>query len=73
MSKQAALYIAVFATTALFIGRFFAIYKGNAAELATRRKQIPLLRRGRDSAFGAVVLLSVLLAAVLYVIAIRHR
>ncbi len=46
MSKQAALYIAVFATIALFIGWHWALYKGNAAELATRLRQIPNLRRG---------------------------
>lgn len=72
MSKQAAVYIAVFATIALFIGWHFAIYKGTSAELATRLRQIPALRRGRDRAFGTVALLSVLFAVVLYVIAIRH-
>ncbi len=72
MSKQAALYVAVFATVALFIGWHWALYKGNAAELATRLRQIPNLRRGRDRAFGTVALLAVLFAVVLYVIATKH-
>jgi len=72
MSKQAALYIAVFATIALFIGWHFAVYKGTSAELATRLRQIPILRKGRDRAFGTVALLAVLFAVVLYVLATKH-
>ncbi len=72
MTRNAAFYVAIFAATALFIGYHYAHYKGNAAELATRRRQIPGLRDGRDRHFGTVALLSVLTAAVIYVIA-RHR
>jgi hypothetical protein len=69
MTRNAAFYVAIFATSALFIGYHYAHYKGNAAELATRLRQVPVLRDGRDRHFGTMVLLSVLTAAVIYVIA----
>jgi amino acid transporter len=73
MSKHAAFYVAIFATTALFIGYAYAGYRGNAAELATRLRQVPILRNARDRYFGRLVLLSVLSAAVIYVLAKKHH
>jgi hypothetical protein len=69
MTRNAAFYVAIFATTALFVGYHYANYKGYAAELATRLKQVPVLRDRRDRHFGTMLLLSVLTAAVIYVIA----
>ena len=73
MSKHAAFYVAIFVPTALFIGYYYAAYRGNAAELATRLRQVPTLRNGRDRAFGIVVLLCVLSAAVIYVLAKKQH
>ena len=73
MSKHAALYVAVFATMAIFIGWHFAHYKGAAAELATRLRQVPNLRHARDRHFSTVTLFAVIFAVVLYVIATRHH
>ena len=72
MSKQAAFYVAVFATLALFIGWYFAYFKGAASELATRRKQVIALKEQRARFFGTVTLLAVIFAVVLYVIANKH-
>jgi hypothetical protein len=69
MTRNAAFYVAIFATTALFIGYHYARYKIFAGELVARLKQVPILRDARDHHFGAMVLLSVLTAAVIYVIA----
>jgi len=73
MGKHAAFYVAIFSATALFIGYHYAHYKGNASELATRLRQIPGLRAGRDRHFGTLALLCVLSAAVIYVLAKHHR
>ena len=73
MSKQAALYVAVFATLALYIGWHFAVYKGASSELATRKKQVIALKGARARVFGTVTFLAVIFAAVLYVIAVRHH
>lgn len=73
MNKHAALYIAVFATLALFIGWHFAIYRGASAELATRLRQVPTLRDVRDRHFSIVALFAVIFAVVLYVIATHHH
>jgi hypothetical protein len=73
MSKQAALYVAVFATLALYIGWHFAVYKGASSELATRKKQVIALRGARARVFGTVTFLAVIFAVVLYVIAVKHR
>jgi hypothetical protein len=73
MGKQAALYVAVFSTVALFIGWHYAHYRGNAAELATRLRQIPVLRSGRDRHFSVVTLSAVIFAVVLYIIATKHH
>lgn len=73
MSKHAAFYVAIFATTALFIGYAYAGYRGSAAELATRLRQIPGLKNARDRFLGRLVLLSVLSAAVIYVLAKKHH
>ena len=73
MSKHAAFYVAIFVATALFIGYYYAHYRGNAAELATRLRQVPALRAGRDRAFGIVVLLCVISAAVVYVLAKKRH
>jgi hypothetical protein len=73
MSKHTAFYVAIFATTALFIGYAYAGYRGNAAELATRLRQVPILRNARDRYFGRLVLLCVLSAAVIYVLAKKHH
>ncbi|MDR2984611.1 MAG: hypothetical protein LBV34_07190 [Nocardiopsaceae bacterium] len=73
MSKQAALYVAVFSTAALFIGWHWALYRGNASELATRLKQIPVLRSGRDRHFATLALFAVIFAVVLYIVASRHH
>jgi hypothetical protein len=73
MGKQAALYVAVFSTVALFIGWHYAHYRGNAAELATRLRQIPVLRSGRDRHFSVVTLFAVIFAVVLYIIATKHH
>ena len=72
MSKQTALYIAVFATLALYIGWHFAGFKGTSAELATRKKQVTTLKGQRARFFGTVTLLAVVFAVVLYVIAGKH-
>jgi hypothetical protein len=72
MSKQTALYVAVFATLALFIGWQFAYYKGVSSELATRVKQVAALRELRSRVFATVTLLAVIFAVVLYVIATRR-
>jgi len=72
MSKQAAFYVAVFATLALFIGWYFAVFKGTSAELATRKKQVITLKGQRSRFFGTVTLLAVVFAVVLYVIATKH-
>jgi hypothetical protein len=72
MSKQAALYVAVFATLALFIGWHFAFYKGVSSELATRKKQVTALKDQRARVFGTVTLLAVIFAVVLYVVARKH-
>jgi archaellum biogenesis protein FlaJ (TadC family) len=73
MGKQAALYVAVFSTAAIFIGWHYAFYKGSAAELATRLRQIPRLRSDRDKHFSIVTLFAVIFAVVLYVIATKHH
>lgn len=73
MSKDAAFYVAVFATLALFIGWHFAVFRGLSIELATRLRQVKALRKGRNGVFGTVTLLAVLFAVVLYVIATRHH
>jgi hypothetical protein len=73
MSKHAALYVAVFATLAIFIGWHFAFYRGTAAELATRLRQVPALRSQRDRHFSIVALFAVIFAVVLYVIATKHH
>ena len=73
MSKHAAFYVAIFATTALFIGYAYAGYRGNAAELATRLRQIPVLRNNRDRFFARLVRLAVLSAAVIYLLAKKHH
>jgi hypothetical protein len=72
MSKQTALYVAVFATLALFIGWHFAYYRGVSSELATRVKQVAALRELRSRVFATVTLLAVIFAVVLYVIATRR-
>jgi hypothetical protein len=72
MGKHAAFYVAIFASTAVFIGYHYAHYKGNASELATRLRQVPNLTAARDRHFGTLALLCVLSAAVIYVIA-KHR
>ncbi|HEX2318673.1 MAG TPA: hypothetical protein VHJ18_06785 [Streptosporangiaceae bacterium] len=73
MGKQAALYVAVFSTAAIFIGWHFALYRGYAGELATRLRQIPGLRNGRDRHFSKLALFAVIFAVVLYVIATKHH
>jgi hypothetical protein len=72
MSKQAAFYVAVFATLALFIGWYFAFFKGVSSELATRRRQVTALKDQRARVFGTVTFLAVIFAVVLYVIANKH-
>lgn len=72
MGKSAAFYVAIAVATALFIGYHFAIYRGSKIELATRLKQIPMLKDARDRHFGTVALLAVLVAAVIYVLARKH-
>lgn len=72
MSKQTALYVAVFATLALYIGWHFAFFKGISSELATRRRQVTTLKDARARVFGTVTLLAVLFVVVLYVIAKKH-
>lgn len=73
MSKDAAFYVAVFATLALFIGWHFARFRGLSSELATRIRQVQALRNGRNGVFGTVTLLAVVFAVVLYVIATTHH
>lgn len=73
MSKHAALYVAVFSTIALFIGWHYAQYRGHAAELATRLRQIPVLRGGRDRHFSTLALFAVVFAVVLYIVATGHH
>jgi hypothetical protein len=73
MSKHAAFYVAIFTATALFIGYYFAHYRGNAADAITRLQQAAALKRARDRAFGIVVLLCVISAAVVYVLARKHH
>ena len=69
MTKHAAFYVAVFAATALFIGYYFAHYQANAADRLTRLRQARALRRGRDRAFGIVILLCVMTAGTVWLIA----
>jgi len=71
MSKQAALYIALFSTLAIVIGKNFNIFRGAAADLAARRAQVPLLKEARDRAISTAALVAVIFAVVLYVIATR--
>jgi len=73
MGKQAALYVAIFSTIAIFVGWHYANYRGFAAELATRLRQIPVLRRSRDRHFSTLALFAVIFAVVLYVIATKHH
>ncbi len=73
MTKHAAFYVAIFAATALFIGYYFAHFRGNAKDVVTRLQQAEALKRGRDRAFGIVVLLCVISAAVVYVLATKHH
>jgi len=73
MGKQAALYVAIFSTIAIFVGWHYANYRGFAAELATRLRQIPVLRRSRDRQFSTLALFAVIFAVVLYVIATKHH
>ena len=72
MSKQTAFYVAVFATLALFIGWYFAFYRGILTELAIRRRQVTALKDQRARVFGTVTLLAVIFAVVLYVVARKH-
>jgi hypothetical protein len=72
MSKQAALYVAVFATLALYIGWHFAVFRGTLAELATRKRQVTALKDQRARVVGTVTFLAVIFAVVLYVIARKH-
>jgi hypothetical protein len=72
MSKQTALYVAVFATLALFIGWHFAFYKGILSELATRKRQVSALKDQRARVVGTVTFLAVIFAVVLYVVAGKH-
>lgn len=72
MGKQAAFYVAVFATLALFIGWYFAFFRGVSGELATRKKQVTALKDQRARIFGTVTFLAVIFAVVLYVIANKH-
>jgi hypothetical protein len=72
MSKQTALYVAVFATLALFIGWHFAYYKGVSGELATRIKQVAALKNQRSRVFGTLAFLAVIFVVVLYVVANKH-
>jgi hypothetical protein len=69
LSKQAAFYVAIFTATGLFIGWYFAYLLGSSADLRTRRKQVEALKELRFRSLGAVALLSVLFAAVLYIVA----
>jgi hypothetical protein len=73
MSKHAALYVAVFSTIAIFIGWHFAFYRGASAELATRLRQVPVLRDARDRHFSILALFAVIFAVVLYIVATRHH
>ncbi len=73
MSHRAALYVAVFATLAIFIGWHFALYRGFSSELATRLRQVPVLREGRDRHFSILALFAVIFAVVLYIVATRHH
>lgn len=73
MSHRTALYVAVFATLAIFIGWHFALYRGISGELATRLRQIPVLRDARDRHFSILALFAVIFAVVLYVVATRHH
>jgi hypothetical protein len=72
MSKQTALYVAVFATLALYIGWHFAFFRGISSELATRRRQVTALKDQRARVFGTVTFLAVIFAVVLYVVANKH-
>jgi len=71
LTKQAAFYVAIFTATALFIGWHFAYLLGSSADLKTRRRQVEGLKELRFRSLGTVTLLSVLFAAVLYVVASR--
>ncbi len=73
MSKHAALYIAVFSTIALFIGWHYAFYRGASAELATRLRQVPILKEEKSKHFSILALFAVVFAVVLYVVATRHH
>jgi hypothetical protein len=73
MSKHAALYVAVFATIAMFIGWHYAQYRGFSSELATRLRQVPILRDQRDRHFSTLALLAVIFAVLLYIVATRHH
>jgi hypothetical protein len=73
MSHRAALYVAVFATLAIYIGWHFAHYKIAAGDLAARLRQIGGLQNARDRHFSIVALCAVIFAVVLYVVATRHH
>jgi hypothetical protein len=73
MGKHTALYVAVFSTIAIFIGWHYALYRGFASELATRLRQVPVLRSGRDRHFSTLTLFAVIFAVVLYIVATRHH
>jgi hypothetical protein len=69
LTKQAAFYVAIFTTTALFIGWYFAYLLGSNADLKTRRRQVQALKELRFRSLGTVTLLAVLFVAVLYLVA----
>ena len=73
MGKQTALYVAFFSTLAIYIGWKFAFYKGTAAELATRLKQVRNLKDALGRYFATVTLVAVLFAVVLYVVATKRH
>jgi hypothetical protein len=73
MSKNTSFYIALFSTLAVFIGWRFAIFRGTAEELATRVRQVEILKDARGRALARVALIAVLFAVILYVVATKHH
>jgi len=73
MTKNTAFYVAVFSTAAVAIGWYGRRLKDASSSVASAIKKLPAMRNERDSFAGIVALVAVLFAAVLYVIATKHK
>jgi hypothetical protein len=73
MSKQTAVYVAIFSTAAIAIGWYGRGWIGASRELESTIKKMAGIKATRDRLAGVVALVAVTTAAVLYVIAGKHK